>query len=146
MYWPGITNDITLFVSQREACQKHQKRTQKEPLLQPEPPCRPWERLSSDLFEYRGQHYLLLSDHYSKFPIIRKLTRTSSFAIINHMKAFSQNIEFPPNSMGHSTVAESFASSRSHMVQTYHKLPTISPLELICRVHGADSQKYTTQM
>ena len=60
---PGITNDITQFVSQCEACQKHQKRTQKEPLLQPELPCRPWERLSSDLFEYRGHQYLLLSDH-----------------------------------------------------------------------------------
>ena len=80
VYWPGITNDITQFVSQCEACQKHQKRTQKEPLLQPELPCRPWEfeRLSSNLFEYMGHQYLLLSDHYTKFPIIRKLAGTSS--------------------------------------------------------------------
>ena len=92
VYWPGITSDITQLVSQCEACQKHQKRTQKEPLLQPEPPCRPWERLSSDLFEHRGQQYLLLSDHYSKFPIIRKLTGTSSLAIVNHMKSiFSEH-------------------------------------------------------
>ena len=34
VYWPGITNDITQFVSQCEACQKHQKRTQKETLMQ----------------------------------------------------------------------------------------------------------------
>ena len=58
VYWPGITNDITHFVSQCEACQKHQKRTQKEPLLQPELPCRPWERLSSDLLECKGHQYL----------------------------------------------------------------------------------------
>ena len=69
VYSPGITNDITQFVSQCEACQKHQKRTQKEPLLQPELPCRPWERLSS---EYRGQQHLLLSEHYSKLHIKRK--------------------------------------------------------------------------
>ena len=66
VYWPGITNNTTQFVSRCEACQKHQKRTQKEPLLQPELPCRDWERLSSDLFEYRAGHqYPLLSDHYS---------------------------------------------------------------------------------
>jgi transposase InsO family protein len=39
------------------------------------------------LFEYRGNQYLLLADEYSKFPIIRKLTSTTSHAIINHLKS-----------------------------------------------------------
>ena len=56
---------------------------QKEPLLQPELPCR--ERLCSDLFEYRGHQYWTIIN--SKFPIIRKLAGTSSLAIINHMKS-----------------------------------------------------------
>ena len=47
----------------------------------------PWKRLSSDLLEYRRQQYLLLSGHYSKLRINRKLPSTSSLAIINHMKS-----------------------------------------------------------
>ena len=50
-------------------------------------PCIPWKRLSSDLLEYRRQQYLLLSGHYSKLRINRKLPSTSSLALINHMKS-----------------------------------------------------------
>ena len=60
VYWPGITNEVSQFVTQSAACQKHKKRTQKQQLLKPELPCRPLERLSSNLFEYRNHQYLLL--------------------------------------------------------------------------------------
>ena len=58
-----------------------------EQILQPEPPCYPWHILSSDLFEFKGNQYLLISDKYSKFPIVRKLTGTTSRATINHLKS-----------------------------------------------------------
>ena len=60
VYWLGIANDVTQFVTQCVACQKHKKRTQKQQLLKPELPCRPLERLSSNLIEYRNHQYLLL--------------------------------------------------------------------------------------
>ena len=67
---------------------KHIKEnSRKQQILQPEPPCYPWQILSSDLFEFKGNQYLLISDKYSKFPIIRKLTSTTSRAIINHLKS-----------------------------------------------------------
>ena len=47
----------------------------------------PWQRLNSDLFEFKIHDYLLLSDQYSKFPVIRKLTSTSSQAIVTHLKS-----------------------------------------------------------
>ena len=149
MYWPGITNDITQFVSQFEACQKHQKRTQKEPLLQPELPCRPWERLSSDLFQYRGHQYLLLSDYYSKFPIIRKLAGTSSLAIINHMKNFCRTWNPLSAHNGQwATVQLPRVSPvyRSLFYRAYHKLPTVPPVKRICRAHGTDRKEHTTQV
>ena len=55
-------------------------------------------RLNSDVFEYRGHQYLLLSDHYSKFPLITKLSGISSLATINHMKSILLNMEFLPSS------------------------------------------------
>ena len=87
VFWPGITKEIINQVNQCEPCQKYQNKARKEPILQPEPPHRPWERLSSDLFEFRGQQYLLLTDQYSRFPVIRRLTSTTSSAVINHLKS-----------------------------------------------------------
>ena len=70
-------------------------RQQKQELLQPEPLCYPWQILNSDLFEHKGNQYLLLSDEYSKFPIIRKLTSTTSRAIINHFKSIFAEYGIP---------------------------------------------------
>ncbi|PFX13349.1 Uncharacterized protein K02A2.6 [Stylophora pistillata] len=87
VFWPGITRDVTNLVQDCATCQAYQRKQQKQPILQPEPPSYPWQMLSSDLFEFRGNQYLLISDKYSKFPIVRKLTNTTSRAIINHLKS-----------------------------------------------------------
>ena len=44
-------------------------------------------KLSSDLFEFKGQQYLLLTDQYSRFPVIRRLTSNTSSAVINNLKS-----------------------------------------------------------
>ena len=62
VFWPGITKDVIKVVESCDACQKHQRKQQKQDLLQPEPPCYPWQILNSDLFEYKGNSYLLLSE------------------------------------------------------------------------------------
>ena len=87
VFWPGITKEIINQVNQCDPCQKYQRKAEKEPILQPEPPNRAWERLSSDLFEFKGQQYLILTDQYSRFPVIRRLTSTTSSAVINHLKS-----------------------------------------------------------
>ena len=66
---------------------KTRSKAHKESSIQPELPCIPSKRLSSDLLEYRRQQSLLLSDCYSKLPINRKLTSTSSLAIRSHIFA-----------------------------------------------------------
>ena len=87
VFGSGITKDIINKVDQCEPCQKYQRKAPKEPILQPQPPCRPWERLSSDMFQFKGQQYLLLTDQCSRFPIIRRLTSTTSSEIINNLKS-----------------------------------------------------------
>ena len=95
VFWPGITKDVVNLVAGCDARQKHKRKQQKQELLQPEPPCYPCQILNSDLFEYKGNQYLLLSDEYSKFPIIRKLTSTTSHAIINHLKSIFAEYGIP---------------------------------------------------
>ena len=94
VFWPEITKEDG--VKTCEACQKHERHNQKQPILQPEPPSYPWQKVSSDLFDYKGKRYLLVSDQHSKFPIIRKLGNTvgstTSLVAINHLKSiFSEH-------------------------------------------------------
>ena len=49
-------------------------------------PASPTEALGTDLFEINGEKYLLIRDYYSKFPMIRKLSRQTSAEVIKHLK------------------------------------------------------------
>ena len=95
VFWPGISKDIKERCERCEPCQKYQRQNQKEPILQADPPSYPWQRLSSDLFDYKGNQYLLVADQYSKFPIIRRLTSTTSATIINHLKSIMSEHGIP---------------------------------------------------
>eukprot|EP00057_Strongylocentrotus_purpuratus_P015264 XP_011669738.1 PREDICTED: uncharacterized protein K02A2.6-like [Strongylocentrotus purpuratus] len=85
VFWPHINKDIEQIVKQCAACQEHQARQQKEPLLPHDVPSAPWTRLGTDLFMLNRQDYLLVTDYYSKYPIVYKLTDTSSAAVANVM-------------------------------------------------------------
>ena len=54
VFWPGITKDVTNLGQNCATCQAHQRKQQKKQILQPEPPCYPWQIPSSDLFEFKG--------------------------------------------------------------------------------------------
>ena len=56
VFWRGLTKDVI------NPCQRHQRQQQKQPIMQPEMPNYPWQRLNSDLFEFKGHQYLLISD------------------------------------------------------------------------------------
>ena len=87
IFWPSLTKDVIDLVKECDPRQRHQHQQQKQPIVQQEPPSYPWQRLNSDLFEFKGHEYLSLSDQYSKFPVIRKPTRLSSQAIVTHLKS-----------------------------------------------------------
>ena len=84
VFWPGITNDIKNMVKDCEHCNKHQSAQPKLPIMQPELPTRPWEKLGSDIFEFKGQKYLMIVDYYSRFPVIRLLSDISAATICNN--------------------------------------------------------------
>ena len=87
LFWPGISKDIKEMTANCETCLQYAKKQQAEPLLQHSLPSFPWQKLGSDLFDYKGVQYLLVADYYSKFPIVRKLNSTTSSAVINHLKS-----------------------------------------------------------
>ena len=86
MWWPGIKQDIETTVSKCEVCCKHQVQ-RPEPLVPLELPTRPWQRIGTDLFEWKKSNYLLVVDYYSRFIEIAKLSSTTSSVVISHLKS-----------------------------------------------------------
>ena len=84
VFWPGITNDIKQLVKDCDICNKFQPEQPKLPLMQPDLPIRPWEKLGIDIFEFKGLTYLMIVDYYSRFLVIRLLSDMSAETICNH--------------------------------------------------------------
>ena len=84
VFWPGISADIRQMVKDCDLCNKHQPAQPKLPIMQPDLPTRPWEKLGTDIFEFDGKKYLMVVDYYSRFPVIRLLDNMTSHAVCNH--------------------------------------------------------------
>ena len=50
------------------------------------PPSLPWKKIGRDLFEFRGEHYLLSVCYRSKFPEVTKLDSLRSGAVVEELK------------------------------------------------------------
>ena len=50
-------------------------------------PQRPWEKIASDLFEFKGKTYIIVVDYFSRYIEILKLSTTSSASIITALKS-----------------------------------------------------------
>ena len=75
--------DIEQVVNQCEICAEHKASNQQEPMTMGEILTRLWELVSTDLFKWNGDDYLLVVDSYSCFIEIAKLiTGTSNSRVI----------------------------------------------------------------
>ena len=58
----------------------------KETLRSTAVPNRPWERIATDLFSYKGKDFLITVDYYSNFREIDQLASTSASTVITKLK------------------------------------------------------------
>ena len=72
-------------VKKCNVCQHNQTAQQKEELI-PIDATHPWEIVGSDMFHWRDDEYLLVVDYYSSYTIMRKLSSTTSGAIVSKLK------------------------------------------------------------
>lgn len=87
LYWPGMARDIEMMVEKCEPCQQLQPQHQKEPLITHEIPELPWMKVGADIFELRGQSYLLLVDYLTKYPEVLNLPDKTAHTVIQKMKS-----------------------------------------------------------
>ena len=92
VYWPKINDDITLLIQHCQACQENQAANRKEPLQQTEIPSGPWKMLGTDVFEAKGKQYVILSDYFSKYPLIREIPAPVTSAAVTRFIAEAVSI------------------------------------------------------
>ena len=86
VWWPAITKDIEDTINRCLVCCKTRFQYA-EPLMSSGFPDYPWQRVASDLFEWKRQKYLLVIDYYSRFIEIARMSNATSSDVINHLKS-----------------------------------------------------------
>ena len=86
VWWPGLSRQLEELVKTCTECVKAQKQ-RAQPLVVSSFPDLPWQKVATDLFEWKGEHYLLIVDYYSRFIEIALLKRTSAEEVIRHTKS-----------------------------------------------------------
>ena len=86
-----MNSQLKQFISSCQVCQSFQRNNLKETLMIHSIPDRPWSKTAADLFECKGEHYLVLVDYYSdwiEFDKTRDQTATETIALL--LKQFSR--------------------------------------------------------
>jgi len=113
VFWPGISADIRQMVKDCNLCDKHKPAQPRRPILQPDLPTQPWEKLGTDIFEFNKEKYLMVVDYYSRFPVIRLLNdMTSHTPCATTSQASLQNMTYQPLSLPTSDLSSSAKDSK----------------------------------
>ncbi len=84
VWWPGKQLE-ELVRTCPECCKAQQHRAQ--PLIPTALPSLPWQKLATDLFEWKKNHYLIIVDYYSRYFEIARLNRMTAEQVIQHTKS-----------------------------------------------------------
>ena len=97
MYWPSLYDELKDLITNCTTCLKFsaQKPTSNKQHAGHEIPIHPWSKLTSDIFHFEGDSYLLIVDYTSHFPIIRKLNSMTRKAIAHHMQSIFSKYRWP---------------------------------------------------
>ena len=63
--------------------------------LRQEIPTHPWTKVTTDIFYFDGDSYLLIVDYTSRFPVVRKLKSTTAQYVTSQMKLMFSEYGWP---------------------------------------------------
>ena len=87
VFWPRMTMELKEYISTCEVCLTHCNGQGKEPIRQNEFTARPWAKVSADLCECDNRTLLVVSDYYSNFIEVARVSTFMSRAVIKELKA-----------------------------------------------------------
>ena len=94
VWWPGLSRQLEELVKNCPECIKSQKQ-RAQPLVSSSFPDLPWQKVATDLFEWKQENYLLIVDYYSRYIEIALLKRTTEEEVIRHTKSIFARHSIP---------------------------------------------------
>ena len=86
VWWPGISQHLAEKVKNCVECTENQIQ-RSEPMLPTPLPELPWQKVGTDLFQWKNSHYLIMVDYYSRYIELSKLNQLTADTIITHTKS-----------------------------------------------------------
>ena len=86
VWWPGMAKEIETLVRNCSECCKAQ-RQRAQPVTPTPLPQLPWQKVASDLFEWKQKTFLLIVDYYSRFIEIARLNGSTAEEVVTHTKS-----------------------------------------------------------
>ena len=80
VFWPKMTYDVQQLIEKCMICQEY---GESQPIIgttQELPPF-PWHTIATDLFYWKGMDFLIVTDVFPKYIIVRKLPNSTSAAV-----------------------------------------------------------------
>ena len=94
-FWVGISKDIENVIGNCEVCQKYAKRQPKECLGHVQDKSEAWESTATDLFEFKGNTYLIISCRFSGYMAIRDMRDHSAEETIKQCQSIFRELGVP---------------------------------------------------
>ena len=90
-----MASDVKDYVSKCDVSLAHRTSQTKEPLLQHEVVARPWAKLAADLCELHGRTLLVVSDYFSNYIEVARLSSTTTQAVVHELKTMFARFGIP---------------------------------------------------
>ena len=84
VFWPGIRYDIREAVDKCGTCQSSSKAAKPLGSTSKVPP-HPWHTLGTNLFYWNKIDFLVISDYFTKFIIVRRFPNSSTHSVIKEL-------------------------------------------------------------
>ena len=87
MFWPKMSSEIEEMISRCSTCLERHDSNCKEPLISHSIRERPWQVVSTDLFTWNDQDFVVIVDHFSRYIELEKLPSSRSSSVISKIKS-----------------------------------------------------------
>ena len=94
VFWPKITYDVQELIERCIICQEHGKSQSNIGTTQKLPPF-PWHTLATDIFYWKRMDFLIATDVFSEYFLVRKLANSSSVAVCAEIATIVTELGLP---------------------------------------------------